>query len=409
MPPKTRPKSKAHKAQRPGVGHHKATGQAYALIAGHRHYTGPYTDPASHARALALLAEAAANGGALPSPKHAATVAEVVAAYLAHAAGYYAGSRTSLARVEAALRPLAGLYGHLPAAEFGPVRLEVVRRVWIEGGTAGGVQYRALRRSTINDYTRAIVAAFRWAAAREMIPAEVPTALGMLQSLRARRSAAKEPAKRHPVPDAVIEATLPHLPRPIAGLVRLQRACGARSSEILGLRPRDIDTTGPIWICKIEAHKTAHLGKARTLTFGPKAQAVLREHMAGKTPWAVIFSPWDSVQERAEAAETHRRPDQKPNERKTDRTVGEAYCSRSYAVAILRGIAKANAARAAEGLPPLPHWTPHMLRHSFASEARKHCSMDAVQAALGHASADVTQIYAALDIGKAAEVAAAIG
>lgn len=397
--------SHSPRPKRPVVGHHRATGQAYALIGGRRHYTGLHADPASHARALALLAEAAAHGGTLPSPKHAATVAEIVAAYLNHAAEMGG----DIPRQDHAFRPLLALYGHLAAADFGPVKLDVVRRVWIDGGIAGGVEYRPLTRSTINERVRAIVRAFRWAASRELVHPDVPAALGMLEGLRQGRSRAKEPRRVRAVPDAVIEATLPHLPRPVAGLVRLQRTCGARSGEILGLRARDIDTTRPIWVCRLESHKTAHLGKARVLTFGPKAQAVLREHMRGKPPWAVIFSPQDSLQERAEAAENHRRPDQKPNPRKTDRTVGERYCTRGYAVAIMRGIAKANAARKAGGLPPIPHWTPHMLRHAFATEARQHCSMDAVQAVLGHSTADMTQHYAALDLAKAAEVAAAIG
>jgi integrase len=234
-------------------------------------------------------------------------------------------------------------------------------------------------------------------------------ALCMLSGLRQGRSKAREPRKVHPVHDADIAATLPHLPAPVAGLVMLQRHTGARSGEILGLRPRDIDTTGPVWLCRLDEHKTAHLGKARVLTFGPKAQAVLKEHMAGKLPWQAIFSPTDSIAERSERAATHRRPDQKPNQRKTDRTINEVYSVRGYGVAVARGVEKANAARRAQGLPEIGHWHPHRLRHSFATEARQHFGLDAVAAALGHSDADVTQIYAQIAECKAAEVATAIG
>jgi site-specific recombinase XerC len=57
----------------------------------------------------------------------------------------------------------------------------------------------------------------------------------------------------------------------------------------------------------------------------------------------------------------------------------------------------------------LPTWHPNQLRHSFATEARRRFGLEAAQVSLGHAAADVTQVYAERDLTLAARVAAEIG
>ena len=57
----------------------------------------------------------------------------------------------------------------------------------------------------------------------------------------------------------------------------------------------------------------------------------------------------------------------------------------------------------------MPRWSPNRLRHSVATEVRRHFGLEAVQVVLGHASADVSQIYAERDYGLAAKVMAKIG
>jgi site-specific recombinase XerC len=54
-------------------------------------------------------------------------------------------------------------------------------------------------------------------------------------------------------------------------------------------------------------------------------------------------------------------------------------------------------------------WHPNQLRHSKATETRKRYGLEAVQVTLGHASADVTQIYAERDYDLAARVAREVG
>jgi site-specific recombinase XerC len=54
-------------------------------------------------------------------------------------------------------------------------------------------------------------------------------------------------------------------------------------------------------------------------------------------------------------------------------------------------------------------WHPNQLRHTVATEVRARFGLEASQAVLGHAKADVTQVYAERDLTKAVEVMRAIG
>ena len=54
-------------------------------------------------------------------------------------------------------------------------------------------------------------------------------------------------------------------------------------------------------------------------------------------------------------------------------------------------------------------WSPNQLRHTAATEIRREFGLEGAQVALGHASADVTQIYAERDHELARQVAAKLG
>jgi site-specific recombinase XerC len=57
----------------------------------------------------------------------------------------------------------------------------------------------------------------------------------------------------------------------------------------------------------------------------------------------------------------------------------------------------------------LPKWAPNRLRHSAATEIRKRFGLEAAQVVLGHAQADVTQVYAERDLELARRVAKEVG
>ena len=51
------------------------------------------------------------------------------------------------------------------------------------------------------------------------------------------------------------------------------------------------------------------------------------------------------------------------------------------------------------------HWHPHQLRHNYATSVRHRHGLEIAQILLGHATADVTQIYAQRDLNHAIEIA----
>jgi hypothetical protein len=106
---------------------HLAPGQAIVTISGQCHYFGPHGSRASKVEYDRLIAEWPANDRQPILPevdRGAITVTELVARYGRWAQQHYRrGGRPTktLVRIKNALRPLRRLYGHTPAAEFGPV------------------------------------------------------------------------------------------------------------------------------------------------------------------------------------------------------------------------------------------------------------------------------------------------
>src|SRR5262245_28097033 len=113
---------------------HKSTGQAVARLEGRDIYFGKYGTAASREAYKRFVAEWSQAGGKLPTQKHAATITEVVVAYVEFALGYYRkdGKPTNEVRmIKAAAKIVRQLYGHTPAIEFGPLALKACRDAMI--------------------------------------------------------------------------------------------------------------------------------------------------------------------------------------------------------------------------------------------------------------------------------------
>lgn len=177
-------------------------------------------------------------------------------------------------------------------------------------------------------------------------------------------------------------------------------ATGARPGEVAAMRPTDIDVSGRVWTYKPAAHKTAYRGRARTIYIGPHGQRILRPFLSGRAVDAPLFDPREAVAERAARAKTHRRPDQKPNPRKTVRTHGDCYTTASYRRAVSRACV----------LSGVPVWHPNRLRHNAATRIRRDCGLEVAAVLLGHSSATLTDhVYAERDTARAIEAVAKIG
>ena len=217
----------------------------------------------------------------------------------------------------------------------------------------------------------------------------------------------------------LVDATLPHLPPVVADMVRFQRLTGARPGEVCGIRPCDVEREGEIWRYRPERHKTEHRGRERIVFIGPMAQAVLLPYLLRASD-AYCFSPAESVAKQKAERRMRRKTPVQPSQRcrrkaRPKRTPSACYNKDAYRRAIVQSVAKANrddaeeAAKAGIEPRPIPGWHPNQLRHSAATEIRRRFGLEAAQVVLGHAKADVTQVYAERDARLAAEVMKQIG
>lgn len=209
-----------------------------------------------------------------------------------------------------------------------------------------------------------------------------------------------------PVDDAVVDATLPFLTPTVRAMVELQRVSGLRPGEVRTMQPRDLVMNGDVWTFQPEQHKSAHMGKKKCIPLGPRAKAILEPFLARRKPEECVFSPAEAKGERAAMKRAARQSsvppsqfDRKKPASELKKRPGSAYTNHGYASAIVWACARAGVA----------HWHPNQLRHSFATRVRREFGLEAAQVLLGHAKADVTQVYAERDMAKAVEVARQIG
>ncbi len=378
---------------------HRASGQAVITLNGVDHYLGLHGSKASQIEYDRLIGEWLANGRQLQQRDVSITVTELCIQYMKFAQAYYRkdGRCTKVVPgIKAALKYLRSWYGKEPAVEIGPVRLKALRQRMIEDG---------LSRRYINDQVDRIRRMYKWAAGEQIIGVEAYRTLTLVEGLRRGRSEARETAKITCVADDIVEATIWHLPEVVGDMVRVQRLTGARPAEITIMRPCDVDRTGDVWIYTPESHKTEHHGRDRKIYLGPKAQEVLIRYLARDSE-AYCFRSCDSESKRRAAQAAQRQTPlgygNRPGtnrKRKPKRHAGERYSTDSYRRAIHRAAVKANVEK----------WSPNRLRHAAGTEVRKAFGLEGSQIILGHASADVSQIYAERDETKGIEIARKLG
>ncbi|MBL8793224.1 MAG: tyrosine-type recombinase/integrase [Planctomycetia bacterium] len=421
---------------------HKQSGQAVVTLTdglgGRREVLlGPHGTAASRQEYARVLAEWEANGRALVGTPHVSgdlSVNELILAYWRFAEGYYRknGAPTSqLNRVQISLKPVKQLYGLTPARDFGPLSLKAVRQKMVEAGRV---------RRYVNACVGCVKRMFKWGVENELVPPSVYHGLQAVAGLKRGRCEAAEGRKVRPVADDQVEAALPLMTPPVRAMVQVQRLSGMRPGEVILMRPGDIDRSNPqLWYYRPESHKTEHHDVERVVVLGPKAQAILLPFLfqpiltdptalelaantadpdAGRvledrlqdvgTAWrsadAYLFSPREAIADfrtrQRQARRTKVQPSQqdrrKPRPRKAP---GERYTVDSYRQAIQNACKRAK----------IPNWHPHQLRHTQATEIRREAGLDAARAVLGHRSPAITEVYAELDVSKAAEVMGRLG
>lgn len=438
---------------------HSSTGLARCWVAGKWVTLGKYGSPesrAAFARVVAELAAVPSLAPAIAGPGNASrvTVDELILAFLAHAERHYRGPdgepTDEVREIKRSVLHLHRLYGATPAVEFGPRALAAVREAMVGAGWC---------RTLVNRRMDRIKRAFKWATSQELIPVTTYEALRTLTGLQKGRTAARESDPVKPVAVSHVTATLPHLTPHLRAMAELQLLTGMRPGEAAALRVEEIDRTGDVWLFRPAEHKTAHRGQERVIAIGPKARAVLVgflrrageppagfDHIelndpdhsdarrvmadayeeAGRVrdaellrdigravarvagcvvdPRALVFCPAEAQAERFRALRAARKskvPPSQMNRRKAapERKPGEEYTVAAFGYAVRKAAERAG----------VPHWHPNQLRHTFATQVRALHGLEAAQVLLGHARADVTQVYSERNLALAVRVAAAMG
>ena len=398
---------------------HSPSGTARCWVGGRWVNLGKYNSPESrteYARILAEQAVAPVPTQTSVSTSSDVTVNELLLGFWRYAEKHYRrpdGTPTNeLPQFKQTFRLVRELYGHTLAREFGPLALKALRQKMMDTGWS---------RKLINQRVGRVWRVFRWAVENELVPVAVLQALIAVQGLQAGRSSARETDPVMPVEEGHVLATLPFLRPAVRAMVQVQLLTGMRPGEVCQLRPCDLDTTGPVWLFRPVQFKTRHRGHQRVVAVGPRAQRMLAE-FAPVLPTDHFFSPRRVVvQFHAERAANRKTPRYVSHIKRNtairvsqpQREPAERYTVTSYDRAIRRAVVKANARRArmagADNFEPIPHWHPNQLRHAQGTRVRRQFGLEAAQVVLGHARADVTQVYAKADVAQAARVAAEIG
>jgi integrase len=246
-------------------------------------------------------------------------------------------------------------------------------------------------RYMVNRTIKEIVAMFAWAVSEELVPADQLVALRCVKSLRAGESLARESEPVLPVPDAEVDAILPHLPAVMADLVRFARLTAVRPTEACRLRMADVEfgdhLPAPKWT--LRRHKTANKGKVREVAIGPQALRLLERWSAGKAPTDPVFATGDLGRVKTRGTIQKRK-------RRTKRTAFTREDIRKDIAAACKAAGR-------------PKWTTYQLRHAGITDVRRRYGLEAAQAHAGHASAKMTEHYARLTFDDAAQVALKIG
>ncbi len=374
--------------------------RAFVIENGRHVYLGPWGAPETEAAYELYIHNLTAKTPQAPIGSNSVTIIELVAAFFEAKADYYVknGKQTrQLQRFKAAAEFPVKYFGTVPAGSFGPKKLLECRAMM---ETSGRFSRRYI--NTLTSCWRAIV---KFGVEHEIVPPDVLTALQTVEPLKRGRSKANERQPVQAVPPQIVEQTCEQLPAVVCAMVRIQRYTGMRPGEVTQMRAGDVYAVGDVWIYTCRSDKTdykrAEWAKKR-IPLGPKAQAVLFPYIQARSsdPDAYLFTPEEAAEDRRiEKREARKTPltaqTRRRDRRETRREYAPCYDANSYAKAIKRAAKRAG----------VPHWTPNQLRHLYATEIRAKYGLEASQIMLGHANANVTQIYAERDFTRALEVA----
>lgn len=362
---------------------HKATGQAVVTIDGKDRYLGPYDSEESKEKYQRLVAQRNLSQVVKRRQAKVVTINGLIINYLRFCKSHYLkrGELTSeWYSVKAVMQRLKKQHGSTKVLDFGPVVFKEFRETLIA---------ERLKRSTINHYCCHIKWMFERAAEDELIDASLYHRIKLVRNIQMGRSEAVESQDVMPVEQSMVDATIKHLSKQLGDMVRLQLLAGMRPGEVVIMRPCDIDRSGEVWIYRPAQHKTQHhggrLAKDRSIPLGPRAQELLAKYL-------LIHH------------ETFCFPSR----------TNPRYSVSGYRQAIHRAVKKLApddlSADEKTEWAKQNRWNPNQLRHTAATNARKHAGLEVAQQVCGHSQMRTTEsVYAEIDIEMAKQYARKFG
>lgn len=267
------------------------------------------------------------------------TVQALADRYHLHCLQYYKGKSREPRYIKYALDAMTSLFGAVPVADFGPVHLKAIRKNLIAKDQV---------RRTVNKRATQIVACFAWAVEEGLVDPAVWQRLKSVRAIPKGREGARDNAKKKPISQSQWELTIESVSPRVRVALEVQALTGMRSSELLKMRPQDVDMTGEHWIYTIADHKTVDFIDEKLILIPRPAAEILLANMPKS--YADRWFPW---------------------------TVGWQQ------KAVLQAAKRAG----------VPHWYPHQLRHGFANQIANKISKQAAQWVLGHTAERTTETY----------------
>jgi integrase len=273
-------------------------------------YLGRYGTPESRREYDRVVADWMAGGRRLESPAGGAgagmSVAELLTHFWRHVDEDYPPESPERKNFTAPLRLLRESYAHTPAAEFDVLKLKALRTAMVKRGWC---------RNRINREVGRVKTCFKWAAGEKLVPGKVYFDLAVLRALWPNAPGVKHSVPRRPAYLSDAEPALQVMRPAAADLVRLIALTGARPSELLTIRMKDIDRNDPdLWryVPGSDAgpygrHKNAWRGQPRVIALGPRCIQVLRPWLREDDRTAHFFSPAATIRQWNQARRERRK------------------------------------------------------------------------------------------------------
>lgn len=263
-------------ARVPGLCKHRATGQAVVRLNGRDFYLGSYGSSAAKVEYDRLINDWLAHGRQISRADTGLSFAELIVAYVRFAETYYVKDGVPTSETEVirqAMKWLRKFHAKTPVSQFGPRAFKVVRQAIIDA---------RISRATVNGYMNRIRRCFRWGVEQELVPPSVLHGLQAVAGLKRGRSEARETEPVKPVPQAFIDAILPHVSPQVAAMIEFQLLTGCRPGEACIVRSCDIDTTGRVWVYRPHDQDGASWAQAGDL-YRPEGTARHQTLVANRT------------------------------------------------------------------------------------------------------------------------------